>query len=176
MLITVYQKKSHSEYIILDVNNKGDDHMNEKREEFINLYVNEVIALLNISNPQDIEKVRRLANERFIDTELEIYNTDKYTRTYISPIDFWYKKGDYILNENGVLNDTTKRHEAVTAQLISQYIDFRQMFKRMAKKAGAVGDTINESIYKTFELLTKLRINGLTYRAPHYGDIVMKTL
>lgn len=150
--------------------------MDEKKDEFINLYVNEVVALLNISDPQDIERVRKLANDRFMDTELEIYNTDRYTRTYISPIDFWHKKGNYILNENGVLNDTTSRHEAVTAQLISQYIDFRQMFKKMAKKAGAVGDTINESIYKTFELLTKLRINGSTHRAPHYGDIVMQTL
>lgn len=132
----------------------------EMKDRFVEEYVQEVISLLDISDPHEISKIRQLAMDRYIDTEIQIHNTVNFTDEYISPIDFWYMKDNFILNENGVLNDITSLNEAVTAKLISQYIDFRQMFKRMAKKAGAIGDTINERQYKTFELLTKLRING----------------
>lgn len=148
----------------------------QMKKIFFDQYVDKARDLFNITDPQKLQQIRNLISERYIETEFDIFNSVNFTNEYISPIDFWFIKDKFILNENGVLMDTTQSNEAVTAKLIKQYIDFRQVFKKMKKKSAEIGDSVNEKKYGTFEALTKLRINGSTHRAPHYGDIVMQTL
>lgn len=133
---------------------------NNYKERFINDYVKQASTLLDITDENTIEKIRELARNRLIETNLNIFNSDKYTDRMIDSMEFWYSRGDYILNENGVLIDTTKRNEAVTSSLVSQDIELRQVSKRAKKKAAEVNDTIAERKYSTFEQLIKLRING----------------
>lgn len=134
---------------------------NNYKERFINAYMEEVIKTLDIADDKEkIERIRQLVEERYVDTELEIYNSDTYNRRYVDSTEFWFNRGLYILNENGVLFDTTERNESITAKLISQNIDIRQKFKKMKKDAAKNNDSINEKKYGTFEALTKLNING----------------
>lgn len=131
------------------------------KDMFINEYIKEAVKTLDIEDqPEKIERIKQIVKERYIDTELEIYNSHLYENSYIDSTEFWFDRNKYILNENGVLFDTTERNESITAQLISQNIDIRQKFKKMKKEAAKNNDNINEKKYGTFEALTKLNING----------------
>ena len=133
------------------------------KDRFIEAYINEAVKTLDIEDqPEKIERIRQLVRERYVDTELEIYNSHLYESKYIDSTEFWFDRDKYILNENGVLFDTTERNESITAKLISQNIDIRQKFKKMKKEAAKNNDNINEKKYSTFEALTKLNINGST--------------
>lgn len=132
------------------------------KERFINDYINHVSKMLDITDPIKLQEIRKLAEERIVESDIMIYNSDKFTEKYIDSIDFWYDRDKYILNENGVLFDTTKRNEAITAGLIKQDINLRQIFKKAKKKAAEVNDSIAEKKHGTFEALTKLMINGST--------------
>lgn len=146
-----------------------DKQSSDLKERFINDYVAHTSRLLDITDEERLNKIKQIAEERFVDTDLVIYNTDKFTEKKIGSTDFWYDRGKYVLNENGVLFDTTERNEAVTASLISQNIDLRQVFKKAKKKAAEINDTIAEKKHGTFEALTKLMINGFygLTRQPH---------
>lgn len=132
------------------------------KQKFFEEYVQKIREILDIDNEKELDKIRNIIKDRFLETDLQIHNTVMFTDKYVSPIDFWYTKDKFILNENGVLTDTTASNEAITAKLIKQYIDFRQKFKKLKKKYGAIGDSMNESKYGKLESLFKLRINGST--------------
>lgn len=130
------------------------------KEKFIDDYVKYAGKMLDIEDEEKLKEIRRLAEERYVDSNIHVYNSNNFVDKYINSADFWYGQNNFILNENGVLTDTTKRNESVTAGLIAQNIEIRQVFKKAKKKAGEVNDTINEKKYATFEALTKLMING----------------
>lgn len=134
---------------------------------FINMYkeayLEEAIKMLNIADqPEKIESIRKLVDDRFLDTDIRIFNNEIYEDIFVSTAEFWFNRKDYVLNENGVLFDTTGRHESVTSALISDKIDFRQVLKKGKKKAAEVGDTITERKFAKMEALAKLEINGST--------------
>lgn len=126
-------------------------------------YLEEAIKMLNIADqPEKIESIRKLVDDRFLDTDIRIFNNEIYEDIFVSTAEFWFNRKDYVLNENGVLFDTTGRHESVTSALISDKIDFRQVLKKGKKKAAEVGDTITERKFAKMEALAKLEINGST--------------
>lgn len=140
--------------------------MDEKKlsykERFISDYIKHASMMLDITDPAQLFKMRGIVEKAFTETDMYIYNTDKYTGRYLDVPEFWYERGKYVLNENGVLFDTTARNESVTASLIAQNIELRQVFKKAKKKASEIGDSIAEKKHGTFEALTKLMINGST--------------
>lgn len=49
------------------------------KDRFIEAYINEAVKTLDIEDqPEKIERIRQLVRERYVDTELEIYNSHLY--------------------------------------------------------------------------------------------------
>lgn len=126
-------------------------------------YLEEAVKMLNIADqPEKIASIKKLVDDRFLDTDIRIFNNEMYEDIFISTAEFWFNRKDYVLNENGVLFDTTGRHESITSALIADKIDFRQVLKKGKKKAAEVNDNITERKFAKMEALAKLEINGST--------------
>lgn len=126
-------------------------------------YMEEAVKMLNIADqPEKIASIKKLVDDRFLDTDIRIFNNEMYEDIFISTAEFWFNRKDYVLNENGILFDTTGRHESITSALIADKIDFRQVLKKGKKKAAEVNDVITERKFAKMEALAKLEINGST--------------
>lgn len=124
-------------------------------------YMEEAVKMLNIADqPEKIASIKKLVDDRFLDTDIRIFNNEMYEDIFISTAEFWFNRKDYVLNENGILFDTTGRHESITSALIADKIDFRQVLKKGKKKAAEVNDVITERKFAKMEALAKLEING----------------
>ena len=143
------------------------------KERFIDDYVKEASIMLDITDSDKLAKIRDIANERYMGTNLKIFNSDKFKEILIDSSDFWYGRSNFILNENGVLMDTTKRNKSIMAGILNQDIDIRQLFKKKKKDAVAANDSIAEKKHSNFEALTKLMINGLYGLSGYSGSSVM---
>lgn len=140
-------------------------------QRFINDYTQAVFNRLGIINEEDKNKVIELVNSRMIPTNLTIYNSVDYEYTDIDSAQFWYDgPTKFILNEEGVLFWKTELKEAISALILANDIALRQVFKKAKNRASAIGDKIAEEMNGTYEALTKLMINGSTYRGPKLGD------
>lgn len=140
-------------------------------KRFIKDYTEAVFHRLGITEDEDKQKVVNIIQSRIIPTNLTIFNSVDYEYTDIDSAEFWYdapKK--YILNEEGVLFWKTELKEAISAVILANDIALRQVFKKAKNRASAIGDKIAEEMNGTYEALTKLMINGSTYRGPKLGD------
>ena len=141
-------------------------------QRFINDYYNNAIKRLHITDDNMKRKIRNLIEMRFIPTNLGIFNSETFQTTDIDAIKFFYGvRSKFILNENGVLFWKSGIKKSISAEIINQNIQIRQVFKKQKKEAAKRGDKIAEDTAGTFEALTKLMINGSTFhRAPKLGD------
>lgn len=136
-----------------------DDKIKFKEE-----WITAGIKSLGLKTEKDIELLNTIYEENFIDTELNIFNTDNYSNKRIDSTSAFFKIPETCtINENGVLFCKVGIKRAPTAIVIYNLSNKRQKEKRAKAKFNSLGETFKTLLHTTMELHVK---GGLNY---YYG-------
>ena len=133
--------------------------MQQECTNFKEFWIDGVINALSLKE-SDHEKLEKIYDENFVDTEINILNTDNYQNKRIDTTKaFFVLPKTCTINENGVLFTKASIKRAPNSSVIDNTSNKRQKEKREKNVNAAVGNEVASNTHANIEHVVKESLN-----------------
>lgn len=131
----------------------------QELQDFKETWINGVINALSLKETEH-EKLEKIYDDNFIDTEINILNTDNYQNKRIDTTKaFFILPKTCTINENGVLFTKASIKRAPNSSVIDNTSNKRQKEKREKNVNAAIGNEVDSATHANIEQVVKGFLN-----------------